>query len=143
MASMSPPLNFIAAIPIKKGVAAIVSQGKLAPALRFSVRCSFSIVGLRPDAGSIVTTALPLRHFDRPRNLAIALEPLRCNSSICCSNSGVIFPPNPKTPLFVGYWESVPGGQVFPSFGGTSLLKWYQSSIWTASITSLALAGLF
>jgi hypothetical protein len=31
MASMSPPLNFIAAIPIKKGVAAIISWGLLRP----------------------------------------------------------------------------------------------------------------
>jgi len=78
-----------------------------------------------------------------PGNLAIALGSLRCNFSMCSSNSGVIFPLNPETPLFVAYLESVPGGQVLPSFGGTSLLKWYQSSIWTASITSLAVAGLF
>ena len=99
--------------------------------------------GPRRDAGSIVTKVHPLRRFDPPRNLAIALGSRRCKFSMCCSNSGVIFPLNPETPLFVAHLESVPGGQVLPSFGGTSLLKWYQSSIWTASITSLAVAGLF
>jgi len=57
MASISPDLNLRAAIPIKKGVAAIIAQGKLAPALGFPIRCSFSIVSLQ---GFDVTLGLSL-----------------------------------------------------------------------------------
>ena len=38
--------------------------------------------GPRRDAGSIVTKVHPLRRFDPPRNLAIALGSLRCKFSM-------------------------------------------------------------
>ena len=58
MASMSPDLNVRAAIPIKKGVAAIIAEGKLAPALGFFNRYLFSIVSLQ---GFDVTLGLALQ----------------------------------------------------------------------------------
>ena len=67
--------------PMKKGVAAIVSHGKLAPALRLSVRCSFSIVSLQC--------------LDVIPPPAISPSPLgspRCKLSICCSTPNTLRP---------------------------------------------------
>jgi hypothetical protein len=62
---MSPDLNLRAAIPIKKGVVAIIAEGKLAPALGFSNRYSFSIVSLQ-GFDETLGLATPPAHLSVP-----------------------------------------------------------------------------
>jgi hypothetical protein len=67
MASMSPPLNFIAAIPIKKGVAAIIAGGSSPPHLerylswRLRVACRLKRRGAKHrDDSEAVGIVIPL-----------------------------------------------------------------------------------
>jgi hypothetical protein len=84
MASMSPDLNLRAAIPIKKGVAAIISAGLLNPTLRDISNAFENRLSAFQGPGLNVHRSL-LRRLAEADEDSEALEPPPCRFSIITS----------------------------------------------------------